>query len=182
MIEEKYIGAIDQGTTGTRFMIFDHQSNLIASKYKEHEQIFPQPGWVEHDPLEIWKNTENVIIESLRVSKLSINDLCAVGITNQRETSVLWNKKTGLPVHNAIVWQCTRTEEICESLRRKGYTEFIKKRTGLETATYFSGPKIKWILEQKDFSSEIRNNEILFGNIDSWLIWNLTGGINGGNM
>lgn len=180
MIEEKFIGAIDQGTTGTRFMIFNDQSNLISSYYLEHEQFFPQPGWVEHNPLEIWRNTEKVIKKSLQISKLSINDLCAIGITNQRETSVLWNRKTGLPIHNAIVWQCTRTEQICDSLRKAGYSDFIRKKTGLETATYFSGPKIKWILDQKDFSSEIRNDEILFGNIDSWLIWNLTGGVNRG--
>ncbi|MHA2052913.1 MAG: glycerol kinase GlpK [Candidatus Hodarchaeales archaeon] len=179
-MEENYIGAVDQGTTGTRFMIFDHQSNLISSYYKEHEQIFPQPGWVEHNPLEIWKNTEIVINESLKRAKLSINDLSAIGITNQRETAILWNKKTGIPVHNAIVWQCTRTENICDALKDGGYENFIRNKTGLVPATYFSGPKIKWILDHKDFSSEIRNQELLFGNIDSWIIWNLTGGVDGG--
>ncbi|MCK4847586.1 MAG: glycerol kinase, partial [Candidatus Heimdallarchaeota archaeon] len=174
---EKYIGAIDQGTTGTRFMIFDHDSNLIGSHYQEHQQIFPQPGWVEHDPTIIWKNTEHVIHQAISKAKISLNDLKAIGITNQRETTVVWNKKTGIPIHNAIVWQCTRTDRICQKLKEQGFEDQIEKLTGLVNATYFSGPKIRWILENVEKAKEKANNgELLFGNIDSWLIWNLTGG------
>ena len=181
MTIEKYIGAIDQGTTGTRFMIFDHDSNLIGSHYQEHQQIFPQPGWVEHDPTIIWKNTEHVIHQAISKAKISLNDLKAIGITNQRETTVVWNKKTGIPIHNAIVWQCTRTDRICQKLKEQGFEDQIEKLTGLVNATYFSGPKIRWILENVEKAKEKANNgELLFGNIDSWLIWNLTGGIKGG--
>ncbi len=181
MTIEKYIGAIDQGTTGTRFMIFDHDSNLIGSHYQEHQQIFPQPGWVEHDPTIIWKNTEHVIHQAISKAKISLNDLKAIGITNQRETTVVWNKKTGIPIYNAIVWQCTRTDRICQKLKEQGFEDQIEKLTGLVNATYFSGPKIRWILENVEKAKEKANNgELLFGNIDSWLIWNLTGGIKGG--
>ncbi len=181
MVTEKYIGAIDQGTTGTRFMIFDHESNLVSSHYKEHQQIFPKPGWVEHDPLEIWKNTDFAIHKALQSAKLSIDDLKAIGITNQRETTVVWNKNSGIPICNAIVWQCTRTNDICESLKREGLEDEIKARTGLVTATYFSGPKIQWILDNVSKSrSKVTNQQLLFGNIDTWILWNLTGGIKGG--
>jgi len=181
MTIEKYIGAIDQGTTGTRFMIFDNASNLISSSYKEHEQFFPKPGYVEHDPLEIWKNTEYVIREALNKAKISFNRLNAIGITNQRETTIVWNKNTGKPIHNAIVWQCTRTEDICERLKNENYEPLIKERAGLVIATYFSGPKISWILSNIPEAQALANKgDILFGNIDSWIIWNITGGKNKG--
>ena len=182
MLADKYIGAIDQGTTGTRFMIFDHHSNLISSHYKEHEQIFPHPGWVEHNPITIWNNTKEVINKALNKSKISFKHLMAIGITNQRETTVVWNKKTGLPIHNAIVWQCIRTDRICDDLKKKGLEDKIRETTGLVTATYFSGPKIKWILDNVENARvKADNGELLFGNIDSWIIWNLTGGIKGGS-
>jgi len=178
---EKYIGAIDQGTTGTRFMIFDHDSNVIGSHYQEHQQIYPQPGWVEHDPTIILKNTKHVIHQAISKAKISLNELKAIGITNQRETTVVWNKKTGFPIYNAIVWQCTRTESICQYLKEQGNEKLIEDLTGLVNATYFSGPKISWILKNVENAKENAiNGDLLFGNIDSWLIWNLTGGVNGG--
>jgi glycerol kinase len=181
MSQEKYIGAIDQGTTGTRFMIFDQLSNLIGSSYREHEQIFPRPGWVEHDPLEIWTNTEFVIRETLRKTHLSPKDLSAIGITNQRETTVVWDRLSGKPAHNAIVWQCTRTTDMCIELKKQDLEPLFQERTGLLIATYFSGPKIKWLLENvPEARRKSEQGNLLFGNIDTWLIWNLTGGVNGG--
>jgi glycerol kinase len=178
---EKYIGAIDQGTTGTRFMIFDSSSRTISFSYKEHEQIFPYPGWVEHNPLEIWKNTEWVIQDSLKKARLTLDDLAAVGITNQRETTVVWDKNTGIPVHNAIVWQCVRTDKICNELKKERLETLFREKTGLIIAPYFSGPKIKWILDNiAGTKNRADKGELLFGNIDTWLIWNLTGGVNGG--
>ncbi|MFX0205648.1 MAG: glycerol kinase GlpK [Candidatus Hodarchaeota archaeon] len=180
-MEKEYIGAVDQGTTGTRFMVFDKDSNLIGSSYKEHEQIFPQPGWVEHDPLAIWTNTQLVIRQTLKDHRLSLSDLAAIGVTNQRETTIIWDHKTGLPIHNAVVWQCVRTAEICEKLKRDSLEPLVKERTGLVIATYFSGPKIQWLLENvPGAQSKAEKGDLLFGNIDTWLIWNLTGGINGG--
>ena len=176
-----FIGAIDQGTTSTRFIVFDRKGNIVAVDQKEHEQFYPAPGLVEHDALEIWHNTKTVIQNSLRISGLSAADIAALGITNQRETTVLWNRRTGFPVANAIVWQDTRTAAICEHLEMDGQAGNITKKTGLPLATYFSGPKIKWLL---DSNPEIRNlaekGDIIFGTIDTWLIWNLTGGIRGG--
>ncbi|MFX0087826.1 MAG: glycerol kinase GlpK [Candidatus Hodarchaeota archaeon] len=177
MVKEEYIGAIDQGTTGTRFMIFDKYSNLIGSHYKEHKQIFPKPGWVEHDPIEIWQNTEYVMKETLNKTHIQLGDLAAIGITNQRETTVVWDRNTGKPIHNCIVWQCVRTEDICDKLKKQGLENLFKKRTGLVIATYFSGPKIRWLLDNVPRAREkAEKGELLFGNIDSWLIWNLTGG------
>ncbi|MHA1973351.1 MAG: glycerol kinase GlpK [Candidatus Hodarchaeales archaeon] len=182
MTKEKFIGAIDQGTTGTRFMIFDRSSKIISSHYKEHEQIFPRPGYVEHNPMEIWENTKYVIKEALNKKSLSFEDLEAIGITNQRETTILWNKKTGKPIYNAIVWQCTRTKTICDDLKERGLENLIRERTGLVTATYFSGPKITWILDNVTGARvKAENGELMFGNIDSWIIWNLTGGVDGGS-
>ena len=181
MEKKEYIGAVDQGTTGTRFMVFDKDINLVASNYKEHEQIFPQPGWVEHDPLSIWTNTQLVIRETLNEARISLGDLAAVGITNQRETTIIWDRKTGIPIHNAVVWQCVRTAEICENLKRENLEPLVKERTGLVIATYFSGPKIRWLLDNvPGAQSKAEKGELLFGNIDTWLIWNLTGGVNGG--
>lgn len=181
MVKEHYIGSIDQGTTGTRFMIFDHDSTLLGSHYKEHEQIFPKPGWVEHDPLEIWQNTEYVIRKTLNKTNLSLSDLLAFGITNQRETTIVWDKNSGKPIHNAIVWQCVRTNEICEKLKNQELDALFKERTGLVIATYFSGPKISWLLDNVSGAREkAEKGDLFFGNIDTWLIWNLTGGIEGG--
>jgi glycerol kinase len=172
-----YIAAIDQGTTSTRFILFDQQGKIVAVDQKEHQQIYPQPGWVEHDPLEIWQNTQEVISCTLQKSGIRPNDIAAVGITNQRETTVLWEKSTGKSVHPAIVWQDTRTDKICNTFSLEGGQDRFRSTTGLPLATYFSGPKIKWILDNyPGFREQAQNGEILFGTIDSWLIWNLTGG------
>jgi glycerol kinase len=181
MATEKFVGAIDQGTTGTRFMVFDASSKLLGSKYKEHKQLFPEPGFVEHDPLEIWNKTQYVVRETLEKIGINLDDLIAVGITNQRETTIVWDRLTGQPIHNAIVWQCLRTAGICDDLKESGWEPIIKEKTGLVTATYFSGPKITWLLDNVPRARErAEKGNLLFGNIDTWLIWNLTGGINGG--
>ncbi len=177
----EYVGAVDQGTTSTRFMIFDHGGNEIARHQLEHEQILPQAGWVEHDPVEIWERTSSVIQKGLSNAKLSASDLVALGITNQRETTVVWDKNTGRPYYNAIVWQDTRTDKIASKLERDGHGDLIRERAGLPPATYFSGGKIQWILENVDGVREAaEKGDALFGNTDSWLIWNLTGGTDGG--
>ena len=176
-----YVGAIDQGTTSTRFMIFDHGGTVIGVDQKEHEQIFPKAGWVEHDANEIWTRTQEVVKGALQKTKLQASDLAAVGITNQRETTVVWDKATGTPIHNALVWQDTRTDKICDELSADGGQDRFRSSTGLPIATYFSGPKIRWILDNVDGArARAEAGELLFGNIDSWLIWNLTGGPNGG--
>ncbi len=173
----KYIGALDLGTTSNRFIIFDHDGRIVGQDQKEHEQIFPGPGWVEHDPMEIWNNTGAVIRGGLETSGISGADIAAVGITNQRETTVLWDGKTGLPYGNAIVWQCTRTDEICAELSREGGQDRFREKTGLPTATYFSGPKIRWILDNvPEAKKGAERGDALFGTIESWVIWNLTGG------
>jgi glycerol kinase len=173
---KKYIAAIDQGTTSTRFMIFDHAGQVIAVDQKEHRQIYPKPGWVEHDAMEIWERTQEVIQGALRKADLQATDLAAVGITNQRETAVLWESSGGKPVSNAIVWQDTRTDTICNELARQGGQDRFRAVTGLPLATYFSGPKIKWALDNNPaLRARAERGEVLFGNIDSWLIWNLTG-------
>jgi glycerol kinase len=172
----KYVAAIDQGTTSTRFIIFDHGGNIIAVDQKEHRQIFPKPGWVEHDPLEIWECTQTVIKSALQKSGLQPPDITTIGLTNQRETTVVWDKTTGKPVFNAIVWQDTRTDGICNELAKGGGQDRFREKTGLPIATYFSGPKIKWILDNVDgVRIKAENGELLFGTIDSWIIWNLTG-------
>ncbi|RFU38577.1 glycerol kinase [Actinomadura logoneensis] len=176
-----FVGALDQGTTSTRFMIFDHGGNEIARHQLEHEQILPKAGWVEHDPTEIWERTRAVIQSTLNRANLSHTDLAAFGITNQRETTVVWNRRTGRPYYNAIVWQDTRTDRIASALERDGRGETIRHRAGLPPATYFSGGKIQWILENVDGVREAaENGEAVFGNIDTWLLWNLTGGTDGG--
>jgi len=181
LVMGRFIGAIDQGTTSTRFIVFDHQGNIIAVDQKEHKQYFPGPGLVEHDAIEIWKNTQDVIQNAIRKSGLKSADIDAIGITNQRETTVLWNKLTGEPYGHAIVWQDTRTDEICTQLSLSGGIDRFRKKTGLPLATYFSGPKIQWILENHpEIWSDVEKRIVLFGNIDSWLIWNLTGGTIGG--
>ncbi len=176
-----FVGAIDQGTTSTRFILFDHKGDIVGYDQKEHKQFYPAPGHVEHDPLEIWLNTIQVIQNALRISGLSEADIASVGITNQRETTILWNRNTGKPIANAIVWQDTRTSEICEQLKKAGYSEIITQKTGLPVATYFSGPKIKILLDRSpDIRIMAEKGDVLFGNIDTWLIWNLTGGVRGG--
>ncbi len=177
----EYVGAIDQGTTSTRFMIFDHSGAVVDFDQKEHEQIYPKPGWVEHDASEIWQRTTQVIKGGLDKAGLQPSDLVAVGITNQRETAVLWDKSTGEPVHNALVWQDTRTDKICDELAEDGGQDRLRSKTGLPLATYFSGPKIRWIFENVDGVREkAENGDVLFGNLDSYLIWKLSGGTDGG--
>ena len=172
----EYIAAIDQGTTSTRCILFDHGGNIVASDQKEHGQIYPKPGWVEHDAVEIWERTQLVIRGALEKSGAKVSDLAAVGVTNQRETTVIWDRETGRPVSNAIVWQDTRTDNICADLAKAGGQDRLREKTGLPLATYFSGPKIKWILENVlGTRKKAENGDLLFGNIDSWLIWNLTG-------
>src|SRR5215216_6575128 len=168
-----YILAIDQGTTSTRSIIFDKKGSIVASGQLEHEQIFPKAGWVEHDPMEIWRNTREVIGNALGKADLTRHDIAAVGITNQRETAVVWDKNTGEPVYNAIVWQDTRTQPIVER---------FKQDVGLPLATYFSGTKIAWILENVEGARErAEAGDLIFGNTDTWVLWNLTGGVNGGH-
>ncbi|MBW1680809.1 MAG: glycerol kinase GlpK [Deltaproteobacteria bacterium] len=172
-----WVGAVDQGTTSTRFMIFDRRGRVGGMAQKEHRQIFPRPGWVEHDPMEIWRNTVEVVSEALASSGIRGGDLEAVGITNQRETTVVWDRATGKPFSNAIVWQCTRTEEICRKLAAEGMEDRFREKTGLPVATYFSGPKIRWVLDHHpEARRAAREGRACFGTIDSWLIWRLTGG------
>jgi len=176
-----YAVALDQGTTSSRAMVFDHSGRVVALSQKEHEQIYPKPGWVEHDPKEIWARCQEVLGEALAQAGASKADIAALGITNQRETAVVWNRSTGEPVYNAIVWQDTRTDKIVEELARSGGQDRFRDKSGLPLATYFSGPKVRWILENVQGASEqAQAGELLFGNIDTWLIWNLTGGVNGG--
>lgn len=172
-----YILAIDQGTTSTRCILFDHASQIIASHQLEHRQYFPQPGWVEHDAMEIWRNTQAVIHEALKQARLKAKDIAAIGVTNQRETVVVWDKTTGVPIHPAIVWQDTRTDLLCEQLAASGGQDRLRNLTGLPIATYFSGPKLQWLLNRSgDFRARAQRGELLCGTIDTWLVWNLTGG------
>ncbi|MFZ5915507.1 MAG: glycerol kinase GlpK [Chloroflexota bacterium] len=176
-----YVAAIDQGTTGTRFMVFDAAGQVVASSYQEHTQIYPQPGWVEHDPLEIWEKTQTVIRAALAESGLEAAAIAALGITNQRETTIVWDRATGQPLYNAVVWQCTRTTDICQRLQDAGLENAFRIKTGLPVATYFSGPKIRWILDHVESAwRKAERGEALFGTLDSWLIWWLTGGPDGG--
>ena len=177
----KYVGAIDQGTTSTRFMLFDHGGKVVGIDQKEHEQIFPKPGWVEHDPAEVWTRTTEVIAGCLKKTETSVADIAAVGVTNQRETTVVWDRSTGKAIHNALVWQDTRTDTLCDELSASGGQDRFRAKTGLPIATYFSGPKIRWILDNVDGARERADSgDLLFGNMDTWVIWNLTGGTNGG--
>ncbi|NGY58440.1 glycerol kinase GlpK [Lentzea sp. NEAU-D13] len=178
----QYVAAIDQGTTSTRCMIFDHSGRVVSVDQKEHEQIFPKAGWVEHDPKEVWQNTRQVAAGALAKADLSTSDIAAVGITNQRETAVVWDKNTGEPVYNAIVWQDTRTDKIVQELGALGGgQERYRAKVGLPLATYFSGPKIRWILDNVEGAREkAEAGDLLFGNMDTWVLWNMTGGVDGG--
>jgi glycerol kinase len=176
-----FVGAVDQGTTSTRFMIFDHEGREQGRYQLEHQQILPRAGWVEHSPVEIWERTTSVIQNAINAQGLSASDFAACGITNQRETAVVWNRKTGRPYHNAIVWQDTRTDHISSALERDGRGDVIRRKAGLPPATYFSGGKIKWILDNVPGArQDAEKGDALFGNTDSWVLWNLTGGVNGG--
>jgi len=177
----RYIAAIDQGTTSTRFMVFDRAGTVVASEQKEHRQIYPQPGWVEHDPREIWLRVQEVISGALQKSDIAVTNIAAVGVTNQRETTVVWDRATGVPLGNALVWQDTRTLDICKDLAGAGGQDRLRPKVGLPLATYFSGPKLKWMLDHiPDAYARAENGELLFGTIDTWIIWNLTGGPDGG--
>jgi glycerol kinase len=175
------VGAIDQGTTSTRFIIFDRSGRIVSVAQKEHEQIFPQPGWVEHDPHEIWRRTMDVIEEAMRERSLHASDMAAIGITNQRETTVVWDRHTGRPVHNALVWQDTRVDSYVTKLAQNGGLDRFRAKTGLPLTTYFSGLKIRWILDNvPGVRKRAEDGDLLFGNIDAYLLWNLTGGAQGG--
>ena len=173
-----YVAALDQGTTSTRCMVFDHGGNVVAVEQLEHEQIYPKPGWVEHDPNEIWERSRQVMDAAAQKAG---GEIKALGITNQRETAVVWDRNTGEPVFNAIVWQDTRTDKICDELMKDGGQDRFRTKNGLPIATYFSGPKVRWILENVDGAqAKADAGDLCFGNIDTWCIWNLTGGTNGG--
>lgn len=178
----KYVGAIDLGTTSNRFILFDKQGHIFESAQKEHKQIFPKPGWVEHDPMEIWLNTCEVIEAALLKAGISSNQIDSIGITNQRETAVVWDTASGRPFYNAIVWQCTRTDAICQNLASQFGEDVFRRKTGLPVASYFAGPKVKWILDNiPDARKACNSGKIAFGTIESWVIWWLTGGPNHGS-
>ena len=176
-MDRKYIMALDQGTTSSRAILFDKEGNVVATSQKEFTQFYPKVGWVEHNPMEIWGSQSGLMREVLETNSIRPEEVCAIGITNQRETTIVWEKSTGKPVYNAIVWQCRRTSEICDELKEKGYEKLIKDKTGLILDAYFSATKIKWILDNVEGAREkAENGELLFGTVDTWLIWNLTRG------
>ena len=176
-MDRKYIMALDQGTTSSRAILFDKEGNIVATSQKEFTQFYPKVGWVEHNPMEIWGSQSGVMREVLETNSIRPEEVCAIGITNQRETTIVWEKSTGKPIYNAIVWQCRRTSEICDELKEKGYEKLIKDKTGLILDAYFSATKIKWILDNIEGAREkAENGELLFGTVDTWLIWNLTRG------
>ena len=180
-MSKSYVAAIDQGTTSTRFIVFDRSGRIVSVAQEEHEQIYPRPGWVEHDPEEIWRRTQDVIGRAMQQRALAPGDLAAIGITNQRETTVLWNCKTGQPLHNALVWQDTRVEDLVAEFSRDGGQDRFRERTGLPLATYFSGLKIRWILDHVPGARRLADEgDVLFGNIDTYLVWKLTGACQGG--
>jgi len=176
-VDKKYIMSIDQGTTGTRVILFNRNGDIHSAAYREIKQIFPQPGWVEHNPKDYWKTVMDCTKDALRNGKVKAEEIAAIGITNQRETTILWDKYTGEPVYNAIVWQCRRTAIICDELKAKGYEQMVRKKTGLTIDAYFSATKIKWIIENvSGVKEKIAQGKIYMGNVDSWIIWNLSGG------
>ncbi|MCK6262502.1 glycerol kinase GlpK [Vibrio sp. ZSDE26] len=174
---EQYIVALDQGTTSSRAVILDHDANIVSVSQREFTQIYPQAGWVEHDPLEIWATQSSTLVEVLGKSGIRSDQIAGIGITNQRETTIVWNKETGKPVYNAIVWQCRRTAEICEDLKQRGLEEYVRENTGLVLDPYFSGTKVKWILDNVEGASEdAEAGKLLFGTVDTWLVWKMTQG------
>ena len=186
MTDNTYVAAVDQGTTGTRFMVFDHSGQVVANAYETHEQIYPEPGWVEHDPREIWENTKDVTVLALADAGISADQLEAIGVTNQRETTLLWDADTGRPLHNALVWQDRRTTDRIETLQDEGKADEVQAKTGLEPDAYFSATKAEWLLDNADpiktqraRPADVRDRamdgDVLFGTIDAWLIYNLTG-------
>ena len=176
-MEEKYMMALDAGTTSSRCILFDHKGEICSMAQQEFTQYFPKPGWVEHDPEEIWETQKKVMIEAMEQVNAKAAQIAGIGITNQRETAVLWEKETGKPVCNAIVWQCRRTADLCDELKEKGCEEMIRRKTGLPIDPYFSGTKIRWMLDHIDGAREkAEKSELLFGTVETWLIWNLTGG------
>jgi glycerol kinase len=180
-MSKQYVAAVDQGTTGTRCILFDHAGQLCHSAYEEHRQIYPQPGWVEHDALEIWEKTQHVIQAALEEGSVQPDQIVAIGITNQRETTVVWDKRTGRPYYNAVVWQDTRTKGICDDLAREGGQDRFRAKVGLPLATYFSGPKVRWLLDNvPSLQAAAEQGDALLGTIDTWVIWWLTGGPDGG--
>lgn len=177
----QYVGAIDQGTTSSRFIVFDREGRIIVCKQREHAQIYPRPGHVEHDPLEIWANTQGVMRAALEAANLAPQDLLSIGITNQRETTLIWDRRTGKPLHNALVWQDTRNDRLVAAYQRDGGRDRFRTLTGLPLASYFSGLKLRWLLDHVEGAREkAEAGDVLFGTIDTWLIWNLTGGPEGG--
>ncbi|MEN8618048.1 glycerol kinase GlpK [Shewanella baltica] len=176
-MQKKYVVALDQGTTSSRAIVFDHDANIVSVSQREFTQLYPNPGWVEHDPMEIWASQSSVLIEVLARAGIHSDEVAAIGITNQRETTVIWEKATGKPIYNAIVWQCRRSAEICEQLKAQGLEEYVRDNTGLLLDPYFSGTKIKWILDNVPNAREqAERGELLFGTIDTWLVWKLTEG------
>ena len=174
---KRYVLSLDQGTTSSRCLIFDKEQNIYGIAQKEFTQIYPKEGWVEHDPMEIWSSQYGVLQEALAKTNILPEEIAAIGITNQRETTIIWDKETGKPIYNAIVWQCRRTADICEDLKSDGFDKYIKENTGLLIDAYFSATKIKWILDNVDDAREkAERGELLFGTVDTWLIWKLTNG------
>ncbi|EJA7357909.1 glycerol kinase GlpK [Vibrio sp. 780] len=177
MTEQKYIVALDQGTTSSRAVILDHDANIVSVAQREFTQIYPEAGWVEHDPMEIWATQSSTLVEALAKSGIRSDQLAAIGITNQRETTIVWNKETGKPVYNAIVWQCRRTADICEDLKARGLENYVRDNTGLVLDPYFSGTKVKWILDNVEGAREdAETGKLLFGTVDTWLVWKMTQG------
>ncbi|KGQ32987.1 glycerol kinase [Gallibacterium genomosp. 2] len=177
MTDKKYIIALDQGTTSSRAVLLDHDANIVGIAQREFTQIYPKTGWVEHDPMEIWATQSSTLNEVVAKTGITSDQIAAIGITNQRETTIVWNKNTGKPIYNAIVWQCRRTAEFCDQLKAKGYTDYIRNTTGLVVDPYFSGTKVKWILDNVEGAREqAEKGELLFGTVDTWLIWKLTQG------
>ena len=177
----KYAAALDQGTTSSRAMVFDHSGKVVSVAQKEHEQIYPKPGWVEHDAKEIWARCQEVLDEALEQAGASKDDVAGLGITNQRETALVWDRNTGEPIHNALVWQDTRTDKLVDEFSRDGGQDRFREKVGLPLATYFSGPKVRWLLDNVDGAREkAEAGDLVFGNMDTWCMWNLTGGTDGG--
>ncbi len=177
----RVVAAVDQGTTSTRCVLVNHRGEIASVDQREHEQIYPRPGWVEHDPLEIWGRTREVISRALQKSGIPPSDVAGLGITNQRETTVVWDPRSSKPYHHALVWQDTRTDSICRDLAAEAGQDRFREKTGLPLATYFSGPKLKWLLDNVvGLREAAERGEALFGNIDTWILWNLTGGPDGG--